>query len=108
VAAQSRFALNVVNAWNKTEIENAGIAFPAYDARYAYGREWLSIVEPLLRGERVRHAGRHFQVHDYVLRPTASSAHVHRSIWEASPSRRDNSWSITRTSGSSTEDHQKS
>jgi alkanesulfonate monooxygenase len=69
--SRGRFALNVVNAWNKTEIESAGIVFPAHDARYDYGREWLSIVEPLLRGERVRHDGQHFHVHDYMLRPTS-------------------------------------
>jgi len=34
-----RFAINVVNAWNKLELERAGIAFPAHDARYAYGHE---------------------------------------------------------------------
>ncbi|MET0287544.1 MAG: LLM class flavin-dependent oxidoreductase [Polyangiales bacterium] len=67
--SKGRFALNLVNAWNRSELLNAGIAFPAHDQRYAYGREWLSIVEPLLRGERVDHQGPHFQVRDYVLRP---------------------------------------
>ena len=73
--SRGRFALNLVNAWNKTEIENAGIPFPEHDARYAYGREWLSVVSALMRGERVRHDGLHFQVQDYVLRP----AGTHRS-----------------------------
>jgi alkanesulfonate monooxygenase len=70
--SRGRFALNLVNAWNKTEIENAGITFPPHDQRYAYGREWIAIVEQLLRGERVQHAGEHFQVQDYVLRPAAT------------------------------------
>jgi alkanesulfonate monooxygenase len=70
--SRGRFALNLVNAWNKTELENAGIAFPAHDLRYAYGREWISVVEQLLRGERVQHDGDHFHVHDYMLRPAAS------------------------------------
>jgi alkanesulfonate monooxygenase len=70
--SSGRFALNLVNAWNKTEIEHAGISFPEHDARYAYGREWLSIVSALMRGERVRHDGHHFQVQDYVLRPAAT------------------------------------
>jgi alkanesulfonate monooxygenase len=64
-----RFALNLVNAWNSAELEQAGIPFPEHDARYAYGAEWLSVVEPLLRGERVTHSGPHFQVTDYTLRP---------------------------------------
>jgi len=70
--SQGRFALNIVNAWNRTELEDAGIGFPPHDARYAYGREWLSIVEPLLRGERVDHEGAHFRVRDYMLRPAGT------------------------------------
>jgi len=70
--SRGRFALNLINAWNKTEIEHAGIAFPDHDDRYAYGAEWISIVERLLRGERVSHAGSHFQVKDYVLKPAGT------------------------------------
>jgi hypothetical protein len=50
-----------VNAWNSAELEQAGIPFLEHDARYAYGAEWLSVVEPLLRGEPVTHSGPHFQ-----------------------------------------------
>lgn len=75
--SQGRFALNLVNAWNAAELEKAGIAFPEHDARYAYGAEWLAVVEPLLRGERVTHRGRHFQVEDYLLLP--------KSAWRARP-----------------------
>lgn len=67
--SRGRFALNLVNAWNKAEIEKAGMPFPEHDERYAYGREWLSVVEPLLRGERVSFHGRHFDVSDYLLLP---------------------------------------
>ncbi len=70
--SRGRFALNLVNAWNKTEIENAGMDFPEHDARYAYGREWLAIVTSLMQGERVRHAGPRFRVQDYVLRPAGT------------------------------------
>lgn len=70
--SQGRFALNLVNAWNKTEIENAGIPFPPHDLRYDYGREWISVVEPLLRGDRVTHTGQHFQIRDYLLRPAGT------------------------------------
>jgi alkanesulfonate monooxygenase len=70
--SQGRFALNLVNAWNRAELLKAGIAFPEHDERYAYGREWIRVVEPLLRGERVTHEGTHFQVRDYVLRPAGT------------------------------------
>jgi len=75
--SQGRFALNVVNAWNRAEFEKAGMPFPEHDARYAYGEEWLAVVEPLLRGARVHHAGRHFQIEDYALLP--------KSVWRARP-----------------------
>jgi alkanesulfonate monooxygenase len=64
-----RFAVNVVNAWNKIELERAGIPFPPHDERYAYGREWLSVVEPLLRGETVQFRGDQFRLDGYALRP---------------------------------------
>lgn len=68
-----RFAINLVNAWNRKEIEDAGLVFREHDERYAYGAEWLSLVERLMRGEEVRHEGRFFQVRDYVLRPGAAT-----------------------------------
>ncbi|GAB7521408.1 LLM class flavin-dependent oxidoreductase [Paraburkholderia sp. 2C] len=64
-----RFALNLVNAWNRPELERAGIGFAEHDARYEYGREWITVVDALLRGERAHFHGRHFHVDDYVLRP---------------------------------------
>lgn len=67
-----RFAINLVNAWNRKEIEDAGLVFREHDERYAYGAEWLSVVERLMRGEAVHHAGRYFQVKDYILRPAAA------------------------------------
>jgi alkanesulfonate monooxygenase len=67
--SEGRFALNVVNAWNRAEFEKAGIFFAEHDARYAYGREWLSAVSRLARGERVTHKGEHFQIDDYALTP---------------------------------------
>ena len=33
-----RFAINLVNAWNRPEYEKAGIPFAPHDERYAYGR----------------------------------------------------------------------
>jgi alkanesulfonate monooxygenase len=64
-----RFAINLVNAWNRPELERAGIGFAEHDARYAYGREWITIVESLLRGDRTRFDGEHFHIDDYQLRP---------------------------------------
>ena len=64
-----RFAINVVNAWNRPELERAGIGFPEHDARYLYGREWLEVVSALLRGETVNHHGDNFHIDNYQLQP---------------------------------------
>lgn len=64
-----RFGLNLVNAWNRVEFEKAGIPFGEHDDRYAYGREWVSIVSRLIAGERVTHQGEHFTITDYALTP---------------------------------------
>ncbi len=68
-----RFAINLVNGWFKPEIERAGIHFAEHDDRYAYGREWITVVESLLRGQRTSFRGRFFEVDDYVLRPRAET-----------------------------------
>src|SRR5882672_5590433 len=67
--SRGRFAINLVNAWNRPELEKAGIGFAEHDERYTYGREWLSVVEPLMRGQALNHAGANFKVDDYTLRP---------------------------------------
>ncbi|WP_441276549.1 LLM class flavin-dependent oxidoreductase [Tardiphaga sp. 172_B4_N1_3] len=58
--SRGRFALNLVNAWNKPELEKAGIGFAEHDDRYAYGKEWISIVAQLTSGERLTHKGENF------------------------------------------------
>jgi alkanesulfonate monooxygenase len=68
-----RFAINLVNAWNRAEMDKAGLPFPEHDARYTLGDEWLSIVEPLMRGELVNHHGQHFQVQDAMIVPRAAT-----------------------------------
>ena len=73
--SRGRFALNLVNAWNRPELEKAGIGFAEHDERYGYGREWISVVSRLMQGERLTYKGKHFDVRDYVLRPTS----LHRS-----------------------------
>ncbi|MBW5440184.1 LLM class flavin-dependent oxidoreductase [Bradyrhizobium canariense] len=69
--SRGRFAINLVNAWNRPELDKAGIGFPEHDARYAYGREWISVVSRLMEGERLTYTGEHFNVRDYALRPTS-------------------------------------
>ena len=69
--SRGRFAINLVNAWNRPELEKAGIGFPEHDARYAYGKEWISVVSRLMEGERLNYSGEHFNVSDYALRPTS-------------------------------------
>jgi len=58
--AGGRFAINMVNAWNRPEYEKAGIPFAEHDERHAYGREWIGVVEPLMPGQRVDSSGRYF------------------------------------------------
>jgi len=67
--SRGRFALNFVNAWFKPEFEKAGITFPDHDERYAYGKEWLTIVRELVSGKAVNFAGKYFNVKDYQLTP---------------------------------------
>lgn len=67
--SRGRFAINLVNAWNKLEFEKAGIVFADHDDRYAYGAEWLSVVRRLLSGETVTHRGAHFDIRGYLLTP---------------------------------------
>ena len=67
--SRGRFAINLVNAWYRPELEKSGIGFPDHDDRYAYGAEWLGIVKALVSGETVTHKGRYFDVRDYALRP---------------------------------------
>lgn len=68
-----RFGINLVNAWNHAEFAKAGLPFPEHDQRYAYGREWLGVVEALARGETVSRKGPNFSLDGYALRP--ASAH---------------------------------
>lgn len=84
-----RFSLNLVNAWNRPELENAGIPFPEHDDRYAYGTEWLHVVEALLRGEYLSFQGKHLNVPGYQLAPK-SKYHARPRIYvggESEPAR---------------------
>lgn len=70
--SQGRFAINLVNAWFKPELDRAGIGFIEHDARYAYGREWLTVVRQLISGDRTTFRGRYFHVDSYQLRPASA------------------------------------
>src|SRR3954462_7614584 len=67
--SRGRFALNLVNAWNRPELDKAGIGFAEHDDRYAYGKEWIKIVARLTSGVRLTHKGENFDIRDYALRP---------------------------------------
>lgn len=66
-----RFGINVVNAWFKPEIARAGLPFLEHDDRYAYGREWITIVHSPISGHRTTFHGKHFHVDDYQLKPAS-------------------------------------
>jgi alkanesulfonate monooxygenase len=67
--SKGRFAINLVNGWNRPEFEKAGLPFDEHDRRYGYGEEWISVAEPLLRGESVTHSGPNFRFEGYQLHP---------------------------------------
>ncbi|SNB79640.1 alkanesulfonate monooxygenase [Arboricoccus pini] len=75
--SEGRFAINLVNAWNRPELAKAGIGFAEHDERYAYGREWIEVVSRLTEGERLTFKGRFFAIEDYELWP--------KDIWRTRP-----------------------
>jgi alkanesulfonate monooxygenase len=69
--SHGRFAINLVNAWFRPELDRAGIGFPDHEERYAYGREWLAVYRALVSGAALTHRGAYFQIDDYTLRPNS-------------------------------------
>ncbi|MEP9378723.1 LLM class flavin-dependent oxidoreductase [Aquabacter sp. CN5-332] len=67
--SKGRFAINLVNAWNKVEFERTGLNFAEHDDRYVYGRDWISIVSRLIAGESVTHQSENFDLKDCALFP---------------------------------------
>jgi len=67
--SNGRFAINLVSAWYKPELELSGIGFPSHDERYAYSAEWIEVVRALTEGRTVNHAGNAFKLEDFSLRP---------------------------------------
>ncbi|MDX2270338.1 MAG: LLM class flavin-dependent oxidoreductase [Cyanobacteriota bacterium] len=72
--SRGRFAINLVSAWFKTELEKAGIPFPDHDDRYRYSTEWLQVVKALWTGERVTKQGEFFQISDLSFRPQPTTS----------------------------------
>lgn len=64
-----RFAINLVSAFLKPELLQAGLPFLEHDERYEYAKEWLRIVSRLTSDERVTHHGTYFDIDDYRVVP---------------------------------------
>ncbi|AUB43987.1 ssuD, alkanesulfonate monooxygenase (plasmid) [Nostoc flagelliforme CCNUN1] len=64
-----RFAINLISAWFRPEMERTNIPFPPHDERYRYSGEWLQVVRDLWSGERVNFEGEYFKIQDLSLRP---------------------------------------
>jgi len=66
-----RFAINLVNGWFATEARRLGLTFGDHAERYAYGREWITVVRELLSGGPSTFSGRWFQTDGYRPRPVS-------------------------------------
>ena len=67
--SDGRFAINLVSAWFRPEMQHLGIPMPPHDERYEYSEEWLGIVRALWRGETLDHRGRYFEIDGLDLHP---------------------------------------
>ncbi|WP_416668850.1 LLM class flavin-dependent oxidoreductase [Egbenema bharatensis] len=87
--SQGRFAINLVSAWFKPELEKSGIPFLLHEERYQYSAEWLQVVKSLWSGERITFEGNYFQITNLNLLPR-SIAQPHPRIYlggESEPAR---------------------
>jgi alkanesulfonate monooxygenase len=78
--SRGRFAINLVSAWFRPEMEKAGINFLKHDERYRYSDEWISVVKALWSGEEVNFQGNYFQIKDLRFSPS-SIAKPHPRIY---------------------------
>ncbi|BAY60133.1 luciferase-like protein [Calothrix brevissima NIES-22] len=69
--SRGRFAINLISAWFRPEMERTNIPFPPHDERYRYSGEWLKVVRALWSGERVNFEGEYFKITDLRLNPTS-------------------------------------
>lgn len=75
-----RFAINLVSAWFKPEMEKSGISMLTHDDRYRYSQEWIKVVKALWSGERVNFQGDYFHIRDLNLLPRPV-AHPHPRLY---------------------------
>jgi FMNH2-dependent dimethyl sulfone monooxygenase len=69
-ASEGRFGLNVVCGWNQDEFDMFGAQQREHDERYAYGAEWLEIVNRLWTEEEpFDHDGRFFHLKGVQAHP---------------------------------------
>ena len=67
-----RFAINLVSAWFKPEMEKPRINFLTHDERYRYiSDKWIKVVKALWSGEKVNFYSEYFQINDLKLNPLA-------------------------------------
>ncbi len=71
--SQGRFAINLISAWFRPELERINVPFLPHDDRYRYSGEWLQVVRALWSGDRVNFEGDHFKIQNLQLRPTPVS-----------------------------------
>jgi alkanesulfonate monooxygenase len=68
--SRGRFAINLISAWFRPEMERTNIPFPPHHERYRYSDEWLQVVRALWSGERVNFQGEYFKIQDLSFQPT--------------------------------------
>ena len=71
--SRGRFAINLISAWFRPELERINVPFPPHDERYRYSGEWLKVVKALWRGEQVNFEGEYFKIENLKLNPTSFS-----------------------------------
>ncbi|OZI72362.1 LLM class flavin-dependent oxidoreductase [Bordetella genomosp. 12] len=68
--SNGRFGINLVMGWFRPEMEMFGGSMSEHDARYAYGDEWLDIVQRLWREEEpFDYNGNHFNLKGVQAHP---------------------------------------
>jgi alkanesulfonate monooxygenase len=83
--ADGRLAVNLVTGWFLPELEGLGLDPPEHDDRYAYSREWISIVAELWAGKEVAIGDRGGQ--PALIRPAPSTPPVLYVGGESEPGR---------------------
>jgi alkanesulfonate monooxygenase len=67
--SSGRFAINLVSAWFRPEMEKPGINFLSHEERYRYSDEWIRVVKALWSGEKVNFHGDYFQINELKFSP---------------------------------------